>query len=211
MDSNFSLADIRAATEGNDGGGVFGGGGGGGMWIFALLILLLIGSGGGGGLFGGANGRAATSADVQRATDFAALERQNNETVSAVRQAAYDVTGSVKDGQYNILGELRDLQTATASGFSDVQRCCCETMRAIDGVNYNGAINTASINATTTAQTQKILDALAQNKIETLQGRVNELQLQIAMCGVPRISPYGFGLVPDFARNPCCNGCNGGN
>lgn len=121
------------------------------------------------------------------------------------RQAAYDNAGAIKDGNYNILGELRDLQMATASGFARQQECCCETLRAIDGVNYNGAINTASINATTTAQTQKILDALAQNKIESLQNQINQLTLQNAMCGVPRVNPYGFGIVPQFAMNGC--GC----
>ena len=52
--------------------------GGGGLWIFGLLVLLAL-LGGGGGLFGGNCDRAATVGDVQRATDFQALERQNNE------------------------------------------------------------------------------------------------------------------------------------
>lgn len=68
--------------------------------------------------------------------------------------------------------------------------------------------NTASINENTTAQTQKILDALAQNKIESLQAQVSELKTQNMFCGVPRISPYGYGVVPNFAT-PCGCGCNG--
>lgn len=47
-------------------------------------------------------------------------------------------------------------------------------------------MNTAAINANTTAQTQKILDAIQQNKVEALQGRVNQLELDRAMCGVVR-------------------------
>lgn len=58
------------------------------------------------------------------------------------------------------------------------------------------------------AQTQKILDALAQNKIESLQAQVSELKTQNMFCGVPRISPYGYGVVPNFAT-PCGCGCNG--
>lgn len=46
------------------------------------------------------------------------------------------------------------------------------------------ANDTASINATTVAQTQKILDALCQNKIESLQNQVNNLTLQNALNGV---------------------------
>ena len=135
----------------------YGFGGWGIVILIALFFLLFAGRGVG----GSGESAPATQADVQRATDFAALERQNNETVAAVRQAAYDTTGAVKDGQYNILGEIRDLQAAAASGFARQQECCCETLRAIDGVNYNGAMNTASINANTTAQTQKILDAIS--------------------------------------------------
>lgn len=61
-------------------------------------------------------------------------------------------------------------------------------------------------NRNTTAQTQKILDALAQDKIESLQAQISELKTQNMFCGVPRISPYGYGVVPNFAT-PC--GCNG--
>ena len=94
---------------------------------------------------------------------------------------------------------------------SQLAQCCCETQRAIDGVNYNGAINTATINANTTAQTQKILDAIAQNKIESLQAQVNQLQLQSAMCGVvryPNATTYTAGFGPFWNQGCCNNGCN---
>ena len=209
---NCSLADVAAVTRNND--GMFGGGG---MWIFALLVLCLLGNGG--GLFGGNGGRTATVGDVQRSTDFAALERQNNEGVAATRQGVYDVAGAIKDGNYNILGELRDLEADTNAGFANQQKCCCDTLRGIDGVNYNGAINTAAINANTTAQTQKILDALCQDKqkildalrqdkIQTMQNQINQLNLQAALCGIPRVSNYGYGIVPAFAQAGCCNGMN---
>lgn len=50
---------------------------------------------------------------------------------------------------------------------------------------------------------QKILDALSQNKIESLQEQVSELKIQQMFCDIPRISPYGYGVVPQFATNPC--------
>ena len=196
MNEGLTPADI-AAVNGNNGWGGFGNEG---LWLFAILALM----GGGFGNWGnrGTGDRNATVGDVQRATDFAALERQNNETVAAVRQAAYDNQGAIKDGNYNVLGEIRDLQSATASGFARQQECCCETLRAIDGVNYNAAMNTPSINANTTAQTQKILDAISGNRMADMQNQINQLQLQAALCGIPRTTPYGYGIVPQFA------GCN---
>nr|DAI33429.1 MAG TPA: hypothetical protein [Caudoviricetes sp.] len=178
--------------------------GGGGLWIFGLLVLLAL-LGGGGGLFGGAGERAATVGDVQRATDFQALERQNNEGVAATRQGVYDVTGAIKDGNYNILGELRDIESVVNSGFADGQKCCCEILRAIDGVNYNGALNTAKINETTVAQTQRILDRMAQDREAGLMQRINQLELDRALCGIPRTNPYGYGIYANFPRmGGCC-------
>ncbi|HAU86180.1 MAG TPA: hypothetical protein DCW90_12010, partial [Lachnospiraceae bacterium] len=100
-----------------------------------------------------------------------------------------DTQATVKDGDYALASQLAD--------------CCCKTQRAVDSVNYNGAMNTASINANTTAQTQKILDAISQNKIDSLQAQVSELKTQNMFCGVPRISPYGYGVTPTFANCGC--------
>ena len=109
---------------------------GAGFWIFALVVLVLIvvmcmrgGLGFGSGMSVPPN--VATTGDVQRSTDFAALERQNNEGVAATRQGVYDVAAAVKDGNYNILGELRDLESASNAGFAQQQICCCETNRNI--------------------------------------------------------------------------------
>lgn len=204
MNEGLSPADIAAVQ-----GGGFGGFGNEGLWLFAILALM----GGGFGNWGnrGTGDRNATVGDVQRATDFAALERQNNETVAAVRQAAYDNQGAIKDGNYNLLGELRDLQAATGAGFARQQELGCQILRSIDGVNYNGAMNTAAINATTTAQTQKILDAIAGNRMADMQNQINQLQLQAALCGIPRTSPYGYGVVPQWAPVPTCCGCGSAN
>ena len=198
MTDGVSLADIAAVTDNKD--GMFSGAGGGGMWIFALLILLLIG---GGGFFGnnrGINGEPVTEAGLCNAMNFNNLE---------------NAVGRLNDNaQHNYQGLQNGLSTLgyeTLRNFNTVQQqvadCCCTTQRAIDSVNYNGAINTAAINANTTAQTQKILDAMAQNKIESLQAQVNQLQLQSAMYGViryPNATTYTAGMSPCWS-SPCCN------
>lgn len=189
-------------------GGMFGNEG---IWLFAILALMW--GGFGGNRFGNNDimaARPATAEDVTNASNFAALERQNNEGVAATRQVGYDLQTAIKDANYSTLSELRDVQASVAAGNAQSQQCCCQVLRGIDGINYNGAINTASINATTTAQTQKILDALAQNKIEALQGRINQLELNNAVAGVVR---YPSAMTYAYNANPFCgNGCGcGGN
>jgi len=67
----------------------------------------------------------------------------------------------------------------------------------------------SAIQQNDTANTQKVLDAIAQNKIETLQGRINQLELQNAMCGVVR---YPNAWTYNAGASPFCNsGCNCGN
>ena len=202
MTEGVSLADIAAVTDNKD--GMFGGEGGG-MWIFALLILLLIG--GGGGFFGnnrGINGEPVTEAGLCNAMNFNNLE-------NAVGRLGDNLTNTYIGLQNGICQLGYENQKSFGTLSSQLAQCCCETQRAIDGVNYNGAINTAAINANTTAQTQKILDAMAQNKIESLQSQVNQLQLQSAMCGVvryPNATTYTAGFGP-FCNQGCCNnGCN---
>ena len=190
-----SLADISAVTGKN---GTFGGECGGGMWIFALIVLMLIGNG---GLFGGNRDRNASVGDVQRATDFAALERQNNETVAAVRQGVYDTTSAVKDGNYNILGELRDVQQATNVGFSNMQNCCCETNRNIDSVRYDMANFANATQTAIHAEGEQTRALMQQNKIDALQARVNELYTSQQLCGVPKVSNYAWGVYP-YAGGP---------
>jgi hypothetical protein len=74
---------------------------------------------------------------------------------------------------------------------------------------YDALKNTNDINAVTIGQTQKILDALAQNKIEALQGRINQLELNNAVAGVvryPTTFSYNAGQSP-FCGGGCGCGC----
>lgn len=46
---------------------------------------------------------------------------------------------------------------------------------------------------------------IQQNKIESLQAQVNELKTQNMFCGIPRINPYGYQVVP--YNNGCGGNC----
>lgn len=61
----------------------------------------------------------------------------------------------------------------------------------------------ASINANTTAQTQRILDKMCEDKQAAMQARIQQLELQQALCGIPKTSPYGYGIYAYPSCNPC--------
>ena len=198
MENNgLSLADIASVTKDHD--GAFGSDG---LWIFALLILLFGGNGGFG--FGNNNGLAQTDLNLLNA-----IQNGQREVSSDVQRTAYENMATTKDASYNNLSEIRDVQASVASNGANIinaltamqanqQNCCCETKSIILENRYLDAQNTASINANTTAQTQKVLDAISQNKVEALQARVSELELANAMSNVPRINPYGYGISQNF-------------
>ena len=80
-----------------------------------------------------------------------------------------------------------------------MQNCCCDILRSVDSVNYNGAINTAAINANTTAQVQKVLDAIMGNRMADMQSQINALQLQAATSNVlrfPNAWTFNGGVFP---------------
>lgn len=180
---------------GNDGG--FGLNGLGG--IFALLILLGIFSGGFGNGFGGNGNTNALSADMQRGFDqqntmsqtrdiLSAVTNGTAQTIAASTQNASNAIMAIKDGNANIIREFGNVENALGALSGEMQNCCCSTLRAIDGVNYN-----------TTIQIQKVLDALAANRISELEGKVNALQLQNATSNVlrfPNAWTYAGGVFP---------------
>ena len=194
-------------------------GGSGFIWAF-LIFALLMGNGGFG--FGGNNGNAnALQADVNRGFDNQNLQAQTRDILTAVNngtaqsvaasnQVFHDLSNNLSDKYSELARDVAGVNASIAQSIANQNECCCSQKMLIAetgaGINANlaqnrfdAAMNTAAINATTTAQTQKILDAIAQNKIEALQGKVNQLELQNAMSGVvkfPNAWTYNAGPSP---------------
>lgn len=200
---NLSASDV-ALLNGRDNFDMFGGNSM--MWIFALLIL----AGGGFNGFGGYNQQYATSAEVQRGFDTQNLQTQTAGILSAVNagtaqavattnQTFHDTVNALSDKYMELQRDISGLAVGQAGLLAKENECCCSTLRAIDGVNYNNALNTAAINANTTEQTQKILDAITGNRMVDMQNQINQLQMQQAMAGVvryPNASTYYAGTNP---------------
>ena len=174
------------------------GGGNSFVWIFGLLILLGLFNGGGLG-FGGNGNTNALSADMQRGFDnqntmaqtrdiLSAVTNGTAQTIAASTQNAANAITAIKDGNASIIREFGNVETALTAMGGQMQNCCCEILRSIDASNYN-----------TTTQIQKVLDAIAGNRIADLQQQVNALQLQNATSNVlrfPNAWTYAGGVFP---------------
>lgn len=181
--SEMTPADIRACC-GNDNGG----GWGGGMWGDWILLFLLFGMfgyggfGGGFGFGGGGLNGVLTRADINEG--FAL----NNITggIQAIQQGICDST-------YALTNAINGGFHSTERGLWDVSRqigdCCCQTQRAIDGVNYNmakGFCDLGNVIQNTTrdviennnVNSRAILDFLTQDKIATLTAENQSLKFQ---------------------------------
>lgn len=199
--------------------------GGGGFWIFALLILFMMG-GNGGGLFGNNN---AIQNDVNRGFDNQNLQAQTRDILAAVNSGTAQSVAATNQTFHDNLAAMQSLYNETARDIAGLavgqanqlanqNECCCSTKMLIAetgaGINagiaqnrYDAALNTAAINANTTAQTQRILDAMAQDKVEALQAKVSALELQNQLASVVRYPSNTFYAVP----SPCFNACGCGN
>ena len=202
-------------------------GGGGFIWAF-LIFALLMGNGGFG--FGGGNGNSnAIQADVNRGFDNQNLQAQTRDILSAVtngtaqsvaasNQVYHDLTNNLSDKYSELARDIAGVSSGVQQAIAnqcqlngDLKLQIAETGCGINANvaqnRYDAALNTAAINATTTAQTQKILDALAQNKIETLQNKVNFLETQNLLGNVVR---YPSATTYNAGPGPFCN-CGGYN
>ena len=184
-------------------------------WILGLVALGMLGNGGFG--FGVGNNTNAIQADVNRGFDNQNLQAQTRDILAAVTNGTAQSVAATNQSFHDSLSAMQSLYNETARDVASLavgqanllakeNECCCASLRAIDGVNYNAAMNTAAINATTTAQTQKILDAISGNRIADMQNQINALQLANAMSGVVRYPTNTYYAVP----SPCFSGCGCG-
>ena len=220
---NEGMTGIVPTMNVGDGDGC--GGWNGMIWLFAILALF---GGGFGGGFGGNGNSNAIQNDVNRGFDNQNLQAQTRDilsavtsgtaqTISASTQNAQNAINAIKDGNASLIREFGNVESAITALSGKQQECCCNTLRAIDGVQYADALNTASINAniadskyasalntasineTTTAVGQKILDAITGNRMADMQNQINALQLQNAVAGVvryPTATTYSSGVNP---------------
>ena len=190
MADGITTGDLALMDRGDFGNNSF-------LWIFALLILA------GGGFNGFGNNRngfgdyatAASQQEILFGQQFQNLDNKMDRLGNGIADATFSLNNSV-------INEGRNLGAAVNAGFSNIQNCCCD-------LKYDMATQFANSNANTTAQIQKVLDAISTNRMADMQSQINNLQLQLAMSGTvkyPMSSTYSIGMNPYCNTGSC--GCN---
>lgn len=219
MDTNYSLADIAAATGGNRSNDGFGDGNG--WWLILFLLICGWGGYGFGGGFGGYGGGGFNSPAGQ---GFAT--RTDIDAALATR--------GIESG-------IQNISTQLCNGFntlgSQMANCCCDLKQGQGEISYNLAAQTNILQNTVnngfrdvienqTAGVQRIIDTITQDKIQSLQTELQSAQLQLSnvaqtnniinalrptpVPSYPVMSPYTSIINPtgfSFNGNCNCNAC----
>lgn len=205
--NGYSLADI-GALMGNGANGEM-------SWISILLLFVLMGGGRGFGFGGYGPGfggpQYATSNEVQRGFDNQNSMANQREILNATNQVYHDLATVVGDKYSELTRDIYSVSGQVAQVLANQNACCCDTKMLIQETSaqnrYDALKNTNEINAVTIGQTQKILDAMAQNKIEALQSKVQALELAQATGNVVRYpNTFSYNAGP----SPFCGGCGCG-
>lgn len=212
---NFSLADIKAVTEGNDDNG---GMGGNSMWIIVLFLFMFMGRGG--GLFGGgdaANG-ALTRAELNEGLMNNNVERKLDSLGNGLCDGFYAQNTTMLQG-------FNGLQGSMCQGFNNVgqqivesryaaDKCCCETNRNIDSLRYEAAKNTCDITTAIRCDGDATRALINANTMQELRDQLQAAQLTLSNAAQtqnlvselrPCAKPAYITCSPYTAHNSC--GC----
>lgn len=220
----MSPSEVLALARNNDGLG--------NSWFGMIIVLFFLvygmnGTWGGNNRFDNAIGyeNLATSNEVQRGFDnqnsmanqreiLAAVNNGTAQGVAATNQTFHDMLGVFTDKYSELQRDIAGLAVGQTAQMAKQQECCCETLRAIDGVNYNIAMQGNQITqavheegaATRAMMQQNRYDDLMQ-KYNALDQRMNTQELQDSIrAATANVVRYPNGFVYNAGPSPFC-GC----
>lgn len=207
-DGGLSASDVALLAGDNRNNTGFGDGAGA-WWVVIFLIFAMFGFGrNGNGLFGGGNNGAADNYVL--ASDFATLQRQIDSSTATLGRKADATQQGLCDGFYamntGMLNGFSGIQNAMCQGFNSTNTaittngyetrnaiqgvamqladCCCKTQSAIQGVNYNMAMNTNTIQNAMCLNTRDLIENQNANyraiHDEIVANRIEDKNAQIA-------------------------------
>ena len=252
-ESGLTASDV-ALLSGRNGNNDSFGDGMGAWWIIVFIIFAFMGFGRNGfGGFGGGNGSIADNYVL--ASDFATIQRQLSDGFGDLTAQSRYIQNGLCDGFYamntsllngfagvnnSIMTNGYETRNAINNLSSDLASCCCQTQRAIDGVNYNLATNTCALQNTMNMNTRDIVDTVNANyralhdeivanriedknaQITAQQNEINALRLSASQSAqnayllselkpCPRPSYVVNGPTPVNFPTNCCNTFSGFN
>ena len=195
-ESGLTASDV-ALLSGRNGNNDGFGDGMGAWWIIVFIIFAFMGFGRNGfGGFGGGNGSIADNYVL--ASDFATIQRQLSDGFGDLTSQSRYIQNGLCDGFYamntsllngfagvnnSIMTNGYETRNAINNLSSDLASCCCQTQRAIDGVNYNLATNTCALQNTMNMNTRDIVDTVNANyralHDEIVANRIEDKNAQI--------------------------------
>lgn len=234
MRGEYSLSDIAAAT----GNGMGGFGDTGAWWI--IIIIILFGWGRNGYGFGGSGAEGASNNYVL-ASDFATIQRQLSDGFGGVEKGLDTIRNGLCDGFYtnaqlingvntNILTSSNNISSQLAEVGFGIKDCCCQELRAIDGINFNNSQNTCAITNAINTGIQSVMtncnnnfrqlhDEIVANRMEDLREANRQLRDKNASLELSASQAIQTNQIIDTLRpcpspayvvpNPFCN-CNNG-
>lgn len=198
---NFSLSDIAAATRGNDCEGF-----GSGWFLIVVLFLFMFGFGGNGWNRQNDYGQYATAASQQEilfGQQFGQINDRLTNLGDGICSLGYEMQGGIGQlGKEMALAQngtnMALMQTGNAIQ-GQLAECCCNTQRAIDGVNANIDAKFAALEKSQMEQ-----------RIAQLEQANNQLFVREQLYGVVRYpNGYSYNAGPSpFCNGGCCSGNN---
>lgn len=198
-DGSSGLVMPVGPMYGNNAGGF----GCGGDWGWIILLLLLAGNGWGngfGGGFGNSGGEFPWLLNGQQGinnnTNNGFRDAMLNDGITSIRDGINGLSNQLANGFAGVEQGAASRQMANMQSIfgvqSALQNCCCENRANIADLKYTVATENCAdraavsdgirdVIANQTANTQRILDQLCQDKIDAKNDEIANLRQQIAM------------------------------
>lgn len=180
--NGYSLADISAATGGNN--GFFGNEG-----IWAVIILAIIfgwGNNGNGGIFGGSNGNGGVTDGYILTSDFANIERKIDGVNNGICSLGYDQLAQMNSINQNVsttgyaiqnaiqADTIANMQNTTALA-SQLSECCCENRVTALQAQNQAATEACATRQAVADSTATIVQAIRDMQTSAMQDKIAEL------------------------------------
>ena len=156
MESNYSLSDIRAATDGMDGQGSW-------FWIVVLFLFMF---GSSNGLFNG-GGSALTRAEMTDGFNNQSVLRKLDGITQGLCDGFYAMNTGMLNGFNTVGSQIAENRFAA-------QQCCCETNRNIDSVRYEASKNTCDITSAIHAEGEATRALINANTMQALRDKLDD-------------------------------------